>query len=60
MSNKCVNCSTSVGCSCKLIEGKYCSLTCKQEYENKTNSLYELSDSKVSVRSDNKLVISPN
>lgn len=31
----CINCQKSVGCSCNLIEGKFCSQKCKDEYQNK-------------------------
>lgn len=37
MSSICVNCHRVVGCSCSLLEKKFCSEKCKIEFINKEN-----------------------
>lgn len=56
---KCL-CGKEVGCSCKLLDGKYCSQTCKDKHESKSNNLSELSKSEISTLSDKQLSVSPN
>jgi len=58
---RCANCNKEVGCSCQMVDRKFCSQNCKDEYANKSNSnLSELSESQVAVLADQQLSVSPN
>jgi hypothetical protein len=50
---RCINCKRDVGCACQLLEKKYCSQKCKDEYLSKNdtdNLLLELPITEVPVR----------
>lgn len=54
----CIQCKKNVGCGCNLLESKFCSQACKDEYLNKqdanisTEKVSELRQSEVLIEGD--------
>lgn len=56
----CINCNKQVGCSCQMVDKKFCSQKCKEEYENKSTNMSELPKSEIAELADKQLSVSPN
>ena len=57
---RCANCNKEVGCACQLVDRKFCSQTCKEEYVKSNSNLQKLPESEISVLADQQLSVSPN
>jgi len=67
----CINCHRDVGCSCRLLNHKYCSEKCKNEYIEKNESVSNMqqlprpqesaqSDRVQTLRDDKREMVEPN